>query len=149
MQKLEIIIKDLILNNRIRTQTELTEKLADMGYSTTQSNISRILKKLNTAKLVDENNTKLTYYVIQPKPLEIVDWVRNLVHTIRSNELNIILKVHSGSASLIAKIIDEKNIDGIIGTLSDTDTVLVVTANKDCTEQVKSYLINMFLDCNK
>ena len=149
MQKLEIVIKELILNNKIRTQTELTERLSDMGYSTTQSNISRILKKLNTAKMVDENDVKLAYYVIQPKPLEVNAWVRNLVHTIKSNDLNIVLKTHCGAASIISKIIEEKNIDGVIGTLSDVNTVLVITSSKENTEKVKECLIDLFLDCDK
>lgn len=146
MQKLENVIKDLILNNKVRTQTELTERLAAMGYSTTQSNISRILKKLNTVKLVDENNSKLTYYVIQPKPLEISAWAKNLVNTIRANETNIVLRVYNGAASTIAKIIDEKNIDNVIGVLSDVNTVLVITAGKEYTGKIVERLRSMFLD---
>lgn len=78
MQKLETVIKELIINKKIKTQNELTQILSKLGYNTTQSNISRILKKLGTIKQVDEENPKSTYYSIQQKPLEINTWVKSL-----------------------------------------------------------------------
>ena len=149
MQKLENVIRELIISNKIRTQNDLTEMLSEKGYSTTQSNISRILKKLNTAKLVDENNPKCTYYVIQQKPLEINAWVKGLVKTIQSNGLEIVISTREGSASVIAKIIDEKNIADILGTISGIDTALVILKNKECAESVLEKLKEMVLIVSK
>ena len=50
--KLEYIIKNIVQNNKVKTQNELTEILLNKGINTTQSNISRILKKLNTANFL-------------------------------------------------------------------------------------------------
>ena len=136
MQKLENVIRELILNNKVRTQNEITYRLSKLGYSTTQSNISRILKKLGTIKLVDEDSPKTTYYSIQQRPLEVSTWVRGLVKTIQSNGFEIIVRTRDGSASMIAKIIDERNSSEILGTVAGIDTVLVILKQKEFCESV-------------
>lgn len=148
MQKLENIIKELILNNKIKTQGELTVRLKDLGYTTTQSNISRILKKLGTVKLVNNDCSKTTYYAIQQKPLEINSWVKGLVKTIQSNGLEIVIHTREGSASMIAKIIDEKNNENILGTIAGIDTVLVILADKEKTNEILDSLKILLISGN-
>lgn len=148
MQKLETIIKELIINEKIKTQNELTKILSKLGHNTTQSNISRILKKLGTIKQVDEENPKSTYYSIQQKPLEISTWVKSLVKNILNNDLEIIIHTRDGAASVIAKIIDEKNHSEILGTIAGTDTVLVITKGREHCNTVLQKLKDMFLATN-
>ena len=131
MQKLETVIKELIINKKIKTQNELTQILSKLGYNTTQSNISRILKKLGTIKQVDEENPKSTYYSIQQKPLEINTWVKSLIKNMLNNDLQIVIHTREGAASVIAKIIDEKNNSEILGTIAGVDTVLVILKNRE------------------
>ncbi len=134
--KLEFVIKDLILNNKIKTQTELTKVLSDKGYMTTQSNISRILKKLNTVKVVDD--AKNSYYMIQPRPLELSAAVKTLVTIVKSNGVEIIIKTRGGTAGVVARIIDERNMDNVIGSIAGYDTIIVLV------EDIK--LINVTLE---
>lgn len=141
--KLEYVIKDLILNNKIKTQTELTEILSSKGYSTTQSNISRILKKLNTVKVVDEN--KNTHYVIQPKPLEIAPWVKTLITLIKTNGREILIKTYSGAADIIGQILDERDVDNIFGTVADDNTVLILVDDIKKIEETVEKIKSMFL----
>lgn len=140
--KLEYIIKNLIQNNKIKTQNELTQILLDKGINTTQSNISRILKKLNTVKIVDEN--KETYYIIHSRPLEIVDWTKNLILNIDNNGYNIVIKTYAGSANLIARIIEERNMNDILATIAGYNNIIIVPKDVKEISALTTELKKMF-----
>ena len=142
--KLEAVIRELIINKRIKTQIELTEILLSMGYSTTQSNISRILKKLNTVKVVDDS--KNTYYVIQPKPLEISEWIKTLINTIQDNGREIVVKTYSGAGQIIGQIIDERNIDNVMACVAGDNSVLVLVEDLAKISETVTKLKEMFME---
>lgn len=142
--KLEAVIRELIINRRIKTQIELTEILLSMGYSTTQSNISRILKKLNTVKVVDDS--KNTYYVIQPKPLEISGWIKTLINTIQDNGREIVVKTYSGAGQIIGQIIDERNIDNIMACVAGDNSILVLVEDLAKISETVATLKEMFME---
>lgn len=142
--KLEAVIRELIINKRIKTQIELTEILLSMGYSTTQSNISRILKKLNTVKVVDDS--KNTYYVIQPKPLEISEWIKTLINTIKDNGREIVVKTYSGAGQIIGQIIDERNIDNVMACVAGDNSVLVLVEDLAKISETVTTLKEMFME---
>ena len=140
--KLEAVIRELIINRRIKTQIELTEILLSMGYSTTQSNISRILKKLNTVKVVDDS--KNTYYVIQPKPLEISEWIKTLINTIQDNGREIVVKTYSGAGQIIGQIIDERNINNVMACVAGDNSILVLVEDLTKISETVATLNEMF-----
>ena len=142
--KLEAVIRELIINKRIKTQIELTEILLSMGYSTTQSNISRILKKLNTVKVVDDS--KNTYYVIQPKPLEISEWIKTLINTIQDNGREIVVKTYSGAGQIIGQIIDERNIDNVMACVAGDNSILVLVEDLTKISETVATLKEMFME---
>lgn len=141
--KLEYIVKNLIQNNKIRTQLELTNILYKKGFNTTQSNISRILKKLNTVKIVDEDND--TYYIIHNKPLDVSSKIKDLVLSIDTVNNMIVIKTYKNAASLINQIISERNIDGVISTLYGDNSVLIVPENQEFMNKVGDKLKSLFL----
>ncbi|MDR2778338.1 MAG: hypothetical protein LBB13_02445 [Rickettsiales bacterium] len=141
--KLEFIIKNLIQTSKIKTQYELTEILSKKGYNTTQSNISRILKKLNTVKIVDEN--KDTYYIIHNKPIEIGNWVKNLVTAVEHNGYNVTIKTYNRAANLIGQMIDERNVRNVLATIAGSNTVLVIPDDTKQVEDLARTLKDMFL----
>ena len=141
--KLEYIIKSLIQNNKIKTQLELTDILAKKGFSTTQSNISRILKKLNTVKIVDEN--KDTYYVIHNRPLEVVNWTKNLIVSIESNGQLVVIETYCGSANLIAPIWDVSNIDNLMATVAGDNTIICVPEDIKQIDTLVAKLKSLFM----
>ncbi|MBO4957063.1 MAG: hypothetical protein J6C50_04480 [Rickettsiales bacterium] len=141
--KLEYIVKNLIQNNKIRTQLELTNILYKKGFNTTQSNISRILKKLNTVKIVDEDND--TYYIIHNKPLDVSSKIKDLVLSIDTVNNMIVIKTYKNAASLINQIISERNIDGVVSTLYGDNSVLIVPENQEFMNKVGDKLKSLFL----
>lgn len=140
--KLEYIIKNIVQNNKIKTQNELADLLSQKGINATQSNISRILKKLNTVKIVDDNSE--AYYVIYDKPLELTEWIKNIIINIEDNGHNISLKVYPGSADLIAKIIKEREVENVIAVMSSYDNLLIVPKNIEFISNIVKKLKNIF-----
>lgn len=140
--KLEYIIKNLIQNNKIKTQLELTNILYKKGFSTTQSNISRILKKLNTVKILDEN--KETYYVIHNKPLELTNWIKNLILSIDVNGDNIIIKTYNNAAQLINQILNERSINNLEATLANNNIIIVIPENVNKINELADNLKVLF-----
>ncbi|MDR0572281.1 MAG: hypothetical protein LBG48_05510 [Rickettsiales bacterium] len=141
--KLELVIRSLIQNNKIKTQSELGRILEKKGFSTTQSNISRILKKINTVKLIDEN--KETYYIIRSRPLEIANWIKNLVLSVDNNGSNIIIKTYAGASGLVKQIIKERNIDNVLASIPEENAVLVVPTDTKSIEPLAMKLRTLFL----
>jgi transcriptional regulator of arginine metabolism len=141
--KLEFIIKNLVHSNKIKTQYELTEILSKKGFTTTQSNISRILKKLNAVKIVDEN--KDMYYIIHSKPIEIGSWAKNMVTVIEHNNYNVVIKTYNRAADLIGQIIDERSVKNVLATLSGNGVVLVIPEDIGQIDDLVQTLKDMFM----
>lgn len=140
--KLEYIIKNIVQNNKIKTQNELASMLLLKGINATQSNISRILKKLNTVKIVDESNE--SYYVIYDKPLELTEWIRNIIINIEDNGHNISLKVYPASADFVGKIIRERDLEDVMAITSSYDNLLIVPKNSALIAKIVEKLKKIF-----
>lgn len=141
--KLEYIIKNIVQNNKVKTQNELTEILLSKGINTTQSNISRILKKLNTIKIVDINGN-FSYYTIYDKPLELTEWIKNIIINIEDNGYNIIMKVYPGSAGFVARIIKERALEDIIMVIDNNDSLLILPKNMEAIKNISKKLKEIF-----
>ncbi len=140
--KIEKQIKELVLNNKIKTQTELSDKLRDKyNLNITQSNLSNILKKMNITKSLENNNS---FYILQSKPLKIDEWIKNLVVSVDSNEHVVLIKTYSGAANIIGQIIDERKLKNILGTISGDDTVLIIPISIKKLQEVKKIINDIF-----
>ncbi len=141
--KLEYIIKNIVQNNKVKTQNELTEILLSKGINTTQSNISRILKKLNTIKIVDVNGN-FSYYTIYDKPLELTEWIKNIIVNIEDNGYSIVMKVYPGSAGFVARIIKERALEDIIMVIDNNDSLLILPKNMEAIKNISKKLKEIF-----
>lgn len=123
--KLNNIVKEIIENNKISKQTEITDILSKKyKKDVTQSNISRILKQIKAVKVVDEN--KKVIYEIQQKLNETSSWIKKIVKKIDDNGQSVLIKTYPGAAGIVGQAIDEKSIENIMGTISGDDAVLVI-----------------------
>ena len=131
------VIRDLIRGGDIRTQSSLVQALADQGYSVTQATVSRDVSDLQLKKLPGG------VYILR-EDLHLMRMVSELVLEILQVGNFVIIKSQGGSAPVVAAAIDHAVIDGVYGSVSGDNTVLVVndtneTANK-LREKLDSYL---------
>jgi transcriptional regulator of arginine metabolism len=133
-------ILELVENNCITTQEELTEFLRSAGYKITQATVSRDIKELRLVKIMNENGkykystNKKNEQFLSEKLLNIFkesysssDYANNLV----------VVKTMPGMAQAAAFVVDSIEYFNIIGSIAGDDTVIIVCrANDDAKELV-------------
>lgn len=123
-------IIELITNNDVATQEELTEQLINIGFDVSQATVSRDIKELNLIK-VEGVNKKFKYVKVEVGKADLSPQIINLFKQITTsiefaNNL-IVVKTLSGNASAAGMAIDQMHFSQILGTIAGDDTVLIVT----------------------
>lgn len=95
-----------------------------------QPQISRLLKKINAVKVTNCNGIHTYQLPFDVSPPPIASELSQLVTSIEYNESLVVVKTSSGSASLIARILDDK-VDTIIGTIAGDDTIFIAPHSKN------------------
>tara|TARA_B100001094_G_scaffold298637_1_gene322672 strand:+ start:1245 stop:1715 length:471 start_codon:yes stop_codon:yes gene_type:complete len=130
------ILSQLLREKNIGNQNDLVHQLQQKGFVTTQSSISRDLKKLNVVKV--DGVYRLPG--IAPGESQIVD---KLDAHLAGDHL-VVFKTSPGSANRIAFIIDEAKVSGILGTIAGDDTIFVATATKAEQSRVVKRIFSLF-----
>ncbi len=141
--RLQIII-DLIKNNCIGSQEELSKKLAERGCVVTQATLSRDLKTLKTTKVATDMG-KYMYIIpdsnhIHDKLLSVGQGRINAGHhtgfaSIAFSGHMAVIKTRNGYASGLAYDIDISRPDEILGTIAGADTLFAVLREDVTHEQ--------------
>lgn len=119
-----------ILNHGVQsTQDELCEKLEKQGYKVNQSTVSRDLRKLGTVKVVDSTG-QATYRLSEsgPSPATATS-LADLVLDIQTNGVLVVIHTLPGSASLVARHLDQVRPGGLLGTIAGDDTIFVALSS--------------------
>ena len=134
-------LKNLITNEAIRTQEELTDKLSKMGYDVTQATVSRDIKELKIIKTADETGN--LRYCLQSGILKQTNDYASLFHLVKSIRMSlniIVIKTHVGMAQGVAAAIDDMHLSEILGTIAGDDTIMIVCDGVEKTQDVFTYL---------
>jgi transcriptional regulator of arginine metabolism len=123
------IIADLIRNQPVASQEDVTARLAAKGYAVTQATVSRDLDQLGAVKV--KRGGVLSYAL--PDQLGDSDWAaarlqRILAEWVQSVEAAgnlIVLRTPPGSAHLVALAIDQARLPEIAGTIAGDDTLFL------------------------
>jgi transcriptional regulator of arginine metabolism len=124
-------IAELIRSQRLSSQEELAERLADLGFSVTQATISRDLEQLEAVKA--RRNGRLAYALpdqLEPAPgprLQEVfrDWVRS----VQAAGNLVVVKTPPGSAHLVGVALDRANLPEVVGTICGDDTLFIALSS--------------------
>ncbi|MCP4395226.1 MAG: hypothetical protein GY804_13305 [Alphaproteobacteria bacterium] len=112
------------------TQVELVNLLKEKGIETTQSSVSRALRKIGAVKGAGERGGVV--YSLPPRTTKIKEdggFLGALVNDITDNGFVIMILTHSGTANTVAQFIDEQKIDNIMGTIAGDDSIMIVPQN--------------------
>lgn len=138
--KLQQLLAEGITGN----QKQLVRALTDIGVTTTQSSVSRALKKINAVKSKDDYGA--TYYTLPETPLEHqvkpppANFFESLVLGIDHNNHLIVVHTKPGTAMTVAKFIDDKKFDQVIGTVAGDDTIMIVPRNISLTHSLANHV---------
>lgn len=125
-----VALRTLLGQAEASTQDELREELKRRHFKVNQSTISRDLRRLGAVKILDAGGR--TVYKLPEDGLVGLTAPRNLremLVSIEHNESLIVIHTTPGSASLIARHLDEKRPASILGTLAGDDTIFVAPSS--------------------
>ncbi len=123
-------IKNIIKNDRIRSQEQLLERLSEAGYPVTQGTLSRDLKFLKVGKVPDAGGgfyykLPATEQIKETKEGFLQDIARGCISIDFSGNLSV-LHTMPGHANSVAFALDNLEIHEVLGTIAGDDTVLII-----------------------
>jgi len=122
-------IRRIVRGERVRTQRALVERLEQEGFDCTQATVSRDITEMGLRKLPEG------VYVLA-EDLHLQRMVRDLVKGVGRSGNLVLVKAQSGTAPGVAAALDAAELDGILGSVSGDDTILVVMDNEDAGARI-------------
>jgi transcriptional regulator of arginine metabolism len=130
-------ILEIISQQHVETQEELSGELKKSGFEVTQATVSRDIKELGLVKTPGANNE--FYYALagenrQPRSEERLKRLfLDAVLGLDASENLIVIKTNPGGAQGVASAIDLAGWAEVIGTVGGDDTILVVVKPKEAS----------------
>ena len=135
-------ILNIITEQEISTQEELTEALNNLGYNVSQATVSRDINQLNLIKIEGVNKKTRYHKPVMDKSNmseKIINLFKEVTLSINSANNLVIIKTLSGNGASVGMTIDGMNFPEILGTVAGDDTLLIITkTNKDADSVVES-----------
>ena len=130
------LLREILMEGKARTQSEIQRELERHGIASSQSKISRLLHQIGAVKVVDNqgktqyrlpNEAGLIHELTSPQEKALIrQWVLSVV----ANETLIIVHTTPGAAGMVARIIDQHKVDlEVFGTIAGDDTIFVAPKN--------------------
>lgn len=146
----QAILKRVVTENNITTQSQLLDLLKKEGVFTTQATISRDIRELNITKV--ENSQGESFYRIlnssvvgmkrKTEKERLSDIIIETGVSLTQIEFTNLLTVLPGNGNAIGVLIDRVRIDGnskIVGCIAGDDTILILSKNKEDAHVVNEY----------
>ena len=140
-------ILELIEEYEISTQEALIQKLAEHGFDSTQTTISRDIRQL---RLIKGPTGRGTYKYVAPEVRRGNDApghnsaLTDAVLKIEAAQNIVVVKTMACMANAIAVCIDSLQIKDIIGSVAGDDTILLVLKTAEKAQDVETELKGVF-----
>ena len=123
-------IRRVVRSERIKTQRELVDRLAEHGYDCTQATVSRDITEMGLKKLPEG------VYVLA-EDLHLQKMIDELVTGVAHTDNLLLVKASPGTAQGVAAALDAAELDGILGSIAGDDTVLVITRDEPSAQRIQ------------
>lgn len=133
-------ILDIINENNVETQQELTAHLSAVGFDVTQATVSRDIKELGLHKKLNKDGR----YVYSSTSSSAQNSISDEMSIILSKSMistdyslnTVVIKTLAGMAQGAASVIDAMHFPECLGTIAGDDTIFVVTKSEDASEKL-------------
>jgi transcriptional regulator of arginine metabolism len=122
-------ILELVRERPVQTQQELAQALVDRGYPATQATVSRDVQELGLVR------TGSGYRVGTR-----VSVMTELVLSVTEVEFLVVIRTPPGTANVVARAVDESDLEGIAGPVAGDDTIIAVLADRRAASSLRSFL---------
>ena len=145
-EKRQSSIIKLIESNDIETQDVLAQKLKEIGFKVTQATISRDIKELHLIKVQSDNGV-YKYAVNENKNQlnteKLLRVFRDTVLSIAYAGNLVVINTMSGSANAAAEVIDNFELEGVIGSIAGDNTIFLAVKDTKHSEAIATKLKQM------
>jgi transcriptional regulator of arginine metabolism len=138
------LIQTVVQQRDIATQRELVHSLSALGCDVTQATVSRDIRELDLQKV--RTHLGRAKYVLssreRPKDPEQAarHVLRDFARSIVVAQHTVVVRCEIGTASTVARQIDNLNHSDVVGTLAGDDTFLVIGPDAETAHELKRYL---------
>ena len=122
-------ILELIEKEQIDTQEDLSRRLKEWGFSTTQATISRDIKELRLVKVMTPDGTYKYASAASENEAGMMGRIRNIF-----KESVVAIKTLPGLGSAAGFAVDALHQPDIVGSIAGDDTVFVVMSSTEKAE---------------
>ena len=134
-------ILELIQQNNVETQEELSAYLEREGYQVTQATVSRDIRELKLTKIATDNGRQ-KYAVIADADIGMLEkYARVLREGYVSMDIAqniLVIKTVSGMASAVCAAIDAIKMNEVVGSIAGDDTLIcIIRTNDDAVMTMK------------
>ena len=134
-------ILELIQQNNVETQEELSAYLEREGYQVTQATVSRDIRELKLTKIATDNGRQ-KYAVIADADIGMLEkYARVLREGYVSMDIAqniLVIKTVSGMASAVCAAIDAMKMNEVVGSIAGDDTLIcIIRTNDDAVMMMK------------
>ena len=137
-------ILNLIKDNVIRTQGEITKRLREAGADVTQATVSRDIKELKLVKTSDSDNeyryVSMANQVFEDLETRLSNIFAEAVVSVDSASNLIVVKTLSGMAQAAATLIDSMEYRGVIGCIAGDDTIMAIAKTEKDANKIADQL---------
>lgn len=127
-------ILELIQQNNVETQEELSAYLEREGYQVTQATVSRDIRELKLTKIATDNGRQ-KYAVIADADTGMLEkYARVLREGYVSMDIAqniLVIKTVSGMASAVCAAIDAMKMNEVVGSIAGDDTLICIIRTSD------------------
>ncbi len=132
-------LKTILLQGITATQETICNELEAQGHKINQSKVSRLLRNINAIKSKNDQGEMVYRLPHDVAPPSVSTNLTELITNVLANETMIIVKTSPGSASLIARIIDDKKCH-ILGTIAGDDTIFIAPQSVKSIQETLSLI---------
>lgn len=142
--KRQAALLNIIRNERVDTQEELTNALHAAGFAVTQATVSRDIKELRLIKTLGEGGRY--HYTEAATPsgddatLKLHTLFRDAVSGVDHAGNLVVVKCISGTAGAVCTAADSMKLPSIVGSLAGDDTILFVVRTETDAARLASTL---------
>jgi len=140
----QFAIREIILQGAAANQEDIRRQLVRRGFRTTQATLSRDLKELGVARIMEGGAHRYALPdasgASRLKPI-----VGAEIRSIDNNEGLIVVHTLPGAAHTVGEYIDVQNCRDIIGTVAGDNTLLVVPRSHRRIQHVLKFLKGILL----
>ncbi len=140
------LLKELIEEQSIEKQEDFVSILKERGIDVTQATISRDIKELQLMKVPATSGGY--YYSLPPDmnddtSVKLGKMLKDAFVSMDCQDYFMVIHTIPGNAFALSALLDASNFEGVFGTISGDDTLLVICRSAEDAKQLKEHIIQL------